>query len=136
MGSPSRQMFDEDITYPSRNYKVVDNDQKFQMMLDIPGVKEEDIDIKLDDGKITVQGQRVSTSDHSHYSFKFSQSFNLDPTVDVDKFTATLNDGVLVISAPKDVTNQEENVRRIPITAQKDVHTDKTKRIDDEVIDV
>merc|ERR1712115_366383 len=113
-----------------------DNDEKFQIRLDVPGVKEEDIDINLVDGKITVQGQRVSTSDHSHYSSKFLQSFDLDPTVDVDKFKATLNDGVLVISAPKDVSNQEENIRRIPITALKNVQTDDANGGNDEVIDV
>merc|ERR1712115_369832 len=113
-----------------------DNDEKFQIRLDVPGVKEEEIDIILVDGNITIQGQRVSTSDHSHYSSKFSQSFDLDPTVDVDKFTATLNDGMLVISAPKDVSNQEENIRRIPITAIKNVQTEDTKGSNDEVIDV
>merc|ERR1712025_270319 len=48
---------------------------------------------------------------------KFSKSFSLDKTVDVDKFTASLNNGVLVVSAPKDLEKLEENVRRIPITA-------------------
>merc|ERR1712124_241605 len=87
------------------------------MGVDVPGVKEEDLNIKLDDGKLTVEGQRMATSETSRFTSKFSKSFSLDKTVDVDKFTASLNNGVLVVSAPKDLEKLEENVRRIPITA-------------------
>merc|ERR1712025_1128424 len=92
-----------------------------QLTVDVPGVKQEDIDIKLDDGQLTVAGQRLAVSDSSRFSSKFSQSFYLDPTVDVDKFTATLKNGVLVVSAPKDMSKLEENVRRIPITPLEDI---------------
>merc|ERR1712138_137712 len=94
---------------------------KFQLTVDVPGIKEEDIDIKLDDGQLTVTGERVAESDSSRFASKFSQSFYLDPTVDVDNFTATLKNGVLVVSAPKDLAKLEENVRRIPITPLEDI---------------
>merc|ERR1712007_183931 len=83
--------------------------------------KEEDLDIKLDDGQLTWEGQRVAESESSRMSSRFSQSFYLDPTVDVDNFTATLKNGVLVVSAPKDLGRLEENVRRIPITPLEDI---------------
>lgn len=107
--------------YPSNRYQLIDNDEKFQLTVDVPGVKEEDIDIKLDDGQLTVTGQRRSVSEFSRFASKFSQSFYLDPTVDVDSFTATLTDGVLVVSAPKELSKLEENVRRIPITPLEDI---------------
>jgi hypothetical protein len=40
----------------------------------------------------------------------------LDPAVDSDRFTANLKDGVLIVSAPKDMKRIEQNVRKIPIT--------------------
>merc|ERR1712164_224460 len=76
---------------------------------------------KIDDGQLTVTGERVAESDSSRFASKFSQSFYLDPTVDVDNFTATLKNGVLVVSAPKDLAKLEENVRRIPITPLEDI---------------
>jgi HSP20 family molecular chaperone IbpA len=107
---------------PSTNrYELIDNEEKFQLTVDVPGIKEEDIDIKLDDGQLTVTGERVAESDSSRFASKFSQSFYLDPTVDVDNFTATLKNGVLVVSAPKDLAKLEENVRRIPITPLEDI---------------
>merc|ERR1711933_323137 len=98
--------------------------------MDVPGVKEEDIDIKLDDGQLTVQGQRTIGSETSRFSSKFFRSFSLDPTVDVDSLAANLKNGVLTISAPKDPKRLEKNVRRIPITTLEDGKEDK------EVIDV
>merc|ERR1712017_56154 len=66
-------------------------------------------------------GQRVSASDSSRFTSKFSQTFSLDPTVDVESFTATLNNGVLVVSAPKDLAKLEENVRKIHITPLEEI---------------
>merc|ERR1711862_92319 len=107
------------VRYPSshQRYELIDNNEKFELKVDVPGVKEEDLNIKLDDGRLTVEGQRMATSETSRFTSKFSKSFSLDKAVDVDKFTASLNNGVLVVSAPKDLEKLEENVRRIPITA-------------------
>merc|ERR1712207_85279 len=98
--------------------------------MDVPGVKEEDIDIKLDDGQLTVQGQRTIGSESSRFSSKFFRSFSLDPTVDVDNFTATLKNGVLTVSAPKDLSKLEENVRKIPITPLEDIVGESKKQTD------
>merc|ERR1711982_309939 len=48
------------------------------------------------------------------------KTFSLDQTVDVDKFTASLKNGVLTVAAPKDLEKLEENVRRIPVLAAVD----------------
>merc|ERR1712232_287581 len=70
---------------------------------------------KLEDNLLTVQGQRMAASGTSKFSSKFSKTFSLDQTVDVEKFTASLTNGVLTVSAPKDLAKLEENVRRIPV---------------------
>merc|ERR1712176_701388 len=101
--------------------------------VDVPGIKEEDIDIKLDEGQLIVTGQRVAT-ESSRSTSKFSQSFYLDPTVDVDNFTATLKNGVLVVSAPKEKAKMEDNVRRIPITPLEDLVAEADKDKEDIVI--
>merc|ERR1711957_807456 len=117
--------------YPSQRYELIDNNEKFELKVDVPGVKEEDIDIKLDDGKLTIQGQRVTMSEVSKFTSDFSKTFSLDPTVDVDKFTASLKNGVLSVSAPKDLAKFEANVRRIPITSVVDDITDEKVTTDE-----
>merc|ERR1712188_26109 len=104
----------------THRYELVDNNEKFELTVDVPGVKEEDIDIKLEDNLLTVQGQRMAASETSKFSSKFSKTFSLDQTVDVEKFTASLKNGVLTVSAPKDLEKLEENVRRIPVLAAVD----------------
>merc|ERR1712232_1010590 len=106
--------------YPTHRYELVDNNEKFELTVDVPGVKEEDIDIKLEENLLTVQGQRTASSDSSQFTSKFSKTFSLDQTVDVDKFTASLKNGVLTVAAPKDLEKLEENVRRIPVLAAVD----------------
>merc|ERR1712224_759852 len=103
--------------YSTHRYELVDNNEKFELTVDVPGVKEEDIEIKLEENLLTIRGQRTASSESSRFSSKFSKAFSLDQTVDVDKFTATLKNGVLTVSAPKDLGKLEENVRRIPVTA-------------------
>merc|ERR1712176_976384 len=83
-----------------------------------------------------VTGQRVAATESSRSTSKFSQSFSLDPTVDVDNFTATLKNGVLVVSAPKDPAKLEENVRRIPITHHEAIVAEDDKKEEDGSIEV
>merc|ERR1712063_202795 len=104
------------MKFPSSRYDLVDNEEKFELSVDVPGVKMEDIDVTLDEeGYITVRGQRMARDNSSRVVSTFSQSFTLDPTVDIEQFSATLNDGVLVVTAPKDLKRLEENIRRTPI---------------------
>lgn len=130
----AQRMFDKQITFSSNRYELIDNDEKFQLTVDVPGIKEEDLDIKLDDGQLTVKGERLAESENSRFSSRFAQSFYLDPTVDVDNFTATLKNGVLVVSAPKDLGKLEENVRRIPITPLEDILAEPEHKEEDVLI--
>lgn len=112
----AQKMFDQ-TEFASPCYDLVDDENKFQLSVDIPGVKQEDIDIQLGDGFLTIKGHREASSQSSRFSSRFSQSFSLDPSVNLDQFSASLNNGVLVVSAPKDVKKLEESTRRIPVSA-------------------
>merc|ERR1712232_411570 len=56
-----------------------------------------------------------SSSSESQVTSKFSKTFSLDDTVDVDKLTAALKNGVLTVSAPKDPEKRDTTIRRIPV---------------------
>merc|ERR1712124_99568 len=130
----SKQQKQQIVRYrPSshQRYELIDNNEKFELKVDVPGVTEDDLDIKIDDdGRLTIEGQRMVSSETSRYTSKFSKTFSLDKTVDVDKFTASLNNGVLVVSSPKDLAKLEEGIRKIPITASTATHTDADDEAD------
>ncbi len=81
----------------SPHYELIDNDEKFQLSIDVPGVKTEDIDVSLEDGYITIRGQRTASDDISRFTSKFSQTFSLDPAVDVANFSCNLNYGTCLL---------------------------------------
>jgi len=116
MVGQQQQQQQQAMSYPTHRYELTDNNDKFELKVEVPGVKEEDIDVKIDEGRLTVQGRRESSSESSRFTSKFSKTFSLDKTVDADKFAATLKNGILTVSAPKDMKKLEENVRRIPVT--------------------
>lgn len=91
-------------------------------------MKAQDIEVALeDDGRVLyVKGRRElagnkinqnsSKSITSSYTTNFSQSFAMDASVDVENFTATLQNGVLIVTAPKDMQRIKNNIRKIAIT--------------------
>jgi len=102
----------------SPKYEIKNTDEKFELAVDVPGVKAADVNVSLthDDQVLEISGERSSKGDNYSYSSQFYQSFSLDPSVITEKFDANLKDGVLVITAPKDVKKIEASTTSVPIT--------------------
>lgn len=113
----------------SPRYEIVNDDEKFQIAVDVPGVKMEDIHVSLenDNSVLSISGVREASGESYRFTSKFSQSFSLDPSIDIDKFSANMKDGVLVVTAPKDMKRLEQSVRNIPITLHQDSPSEDTK---------
>ena len=101
-------------------YEITENDKQFQLAIDVPGVKLSDIYIEIEQNhclhisggrqvKKTDKDGNISTSES-----KFEKRFVIDENVDTSKTTATLQDGVLTVTAPKVI--KEAMVHKIPIT--------------------
>lgn len=101
----------------SPRYEITNDNDKFEVAIDLPGVKMEDIHVALegDNSVLSISGVREASGESYSFTSKFSQSFSLDPSIDIDKFTANLKDGVLIVSAPKDMKRLEQSIRKIPI---------------------
>ena len=76
---------------------------------ELPGVQRDDIDIRVENGVLVLQGQRKREEEvEERNAFRlervfgaFTRSFSLPTTVDPTKIGARLKDGVLEISLPK-----------------------------------
>ena len=109
----------------SPRYEVLNNKDKFQLVVDNLGgdQKPSDMDVKFDERTrlLTVSGQQKIDNEDTgyHFSSQFSRSFTLDPFVEVDEMAATMDHGVLTITAPKNADKMEHYapVRSIPVTS-------------------
>ena len=76
---------------------------------ELPGMKKEDIDIRVENNVLTVRGKKERKEEvkeegyfRAERSFgSFSRSFSLPTTVDVKKIAAEYKDGILTLSLPK-----------------------------------
>ena len=75
---------------------------------ELPGVKREDVDIQLSEGRLTLSGVRRERNvpceqyhrvERGHGSF--SRTFELPLPVDAERIAADLRDGVLTVTCPK-----------------------------------
>ena len=116
-------------------YQVNDTDESFQVSLDVPGVKQSDIDISLENNILTIAGERnVGIGDVTRKT-TFSKSFTLDDsTVDSDGITAKLTNGVLLVTAPKHVV--VANVKKIAVMqVEEDDDTDADAQEENETLE-
>jgi HSP20 family protein len=84
------------------------NNDNVVAMLELPGMRKEDIEISLHDGMLTIAGERrTETLDgekaerSERYIGKFRRSINLPTRVDANKVSATYKDGILTVTLPK-----------------------------------
>jgi len=83
--------------------------QRYVIHADVPGVKPEDIEVHMEDGVLTIKGQRYSESKDEREGYKrvervrgsFFRRFSLPDTADAEAISAKSKDGVLEIIIPK-----------------------------------
>jgi HSP20 family protein len=77
--------------------------------MEVPGIKQEDLDIHIDGNTLSVDGERKVEQDEKRENFRrverqygsFSRSFELPSSADCDKISANFQDGILQIEVPK-----------------------------------
>jgi len=90
-------------------------DGMIEITTELPGVKEEDIDITVEDGVLMVRGEKKSTRSDEERGYtersygRFERQIALPPDIDEDACSADFSDGVLTIRLPR---NEEKAGRR------------------------
>ena len=101
---------------------IKEEEDRFMVVADIPGVDPSDIEITMDNGVLTIRGERSSESTEEREGFKrversrgtFYRRFALPDTADVEKVTAKGKHGVLEIVIPK---QERAQPRRVTVDA-------------------
>jgi HSP20 family protein len=99
---------------------LVEHDDHFLLRADLPGLKQEDVSIELNDGSLTVSGERKAEHDQRERGFyrlerqfgTFSRTLTLPDGIDGEQIKASFTNGVLEVRIPKP---EQRKPRRIPI---------------------
>ncbi len=99
---------------------VEETDDAYTVELELPGVAREDVDIQLDDRRLTVSGgieekeRKGILHRRTRRVGRFHFSVTLPGDVDADNVSAQLHDGVLTVHVPK---SAQAKPRRIAISS-------------------
>jgi len=95
------------------------NDDNLVAMVELPGMRKENIEISLHDGTLSISGERKSSSSNGDRAERtersvgsFRRSVTLPTRVDANKVSATYRDGILTVTLPK---AEEAKPKRIDV---------------------
>jgi HSP20 family protein len=99
---------------------IVEEKDRFILRADVPGVRPEDIDVNMENGVLSVSGERHDESTEEaqgmrrveRVSGKFYRRFNLPDTADAEEISAKSANGILEVVIPK---QPEIQARRITV---------------------
>jgi HSP20 family protein len=98
---------------------VYEDAERLVLKLEIPGVKSEDLDIRLENQTLSIKGERKFEQTEKAENFhrierrfgSFVRSFTLPQTVDTENVTASTDAGVLTVSLAKKAEAQSKQIK-------------------------
>lgn len=101
---------------------IIEEKDRFVLRADLPGVSADDIDVNMDDGVLSLSGERSLETNSEvdglrrveRASGKFYRRFSLPETANAEEISAKSANGILEISIPKVPQTQ---ARRITVEA-------------------
>jgi HSP20 family protein len=97
---------------------VSETEGEYQIKAEIPDVKKEDVKVTVEDGVLTIQGERKYEKEEKGKKYhrversygSFIRSFTLPDLVDEAKVKAEFKDGVLNLQLPKSVKAKPKSI--------------------------
>jgi HSP20 family protein len=97
--------------------EISDNDKEIRVTAEVPGLEEKDIEILLDDGVLTLKGEKRSETEDKDRQFseryygRFERHIRLGYEIEEDKIDARFRNGVLSVTLPKSAKAQSQTKR-------------------------
>jgi HSP20 family molecular chaperone IbpA len=116
------QTIEKDIPRFTPATDILEKEDGFHIVMDMPGVAKEDLTIDLKDNEVTIRGksdyQLKDSGNRLHSEFEaaeYARTFTLSDVVDRARIKAVLKNGVLDLHLPK---AEEAKPRKIEIKAE------------------
>jgi HSP20 family protein len=103
-----------------------EDEHNFVLKLEVPGIDEKDIDVRIDNNTLTVHGERKIEKEEKEENFRrverqygsFTRSFTLPSSVDVSQVSADYAQGVLNIKLAKKAEAKPKQIK-VNVTGEK-----------------
>ena len=113
---------------------VYEDEHSIQLKLEVPGIDEKDLDIKVENNILTVSGERKFEKEEKEENFRrverrygsFVRSFTLPTTVDSETITADYNAGVLKLKLAKRAEAKPKQIK-VNVGGQKTIDAGKNQ---------
>lgn len=115
---------DESMTIAdwSPSVDIAENDKEYVVKAELPQVKKEDIKVGVEDGTLSITGERKVEKEETKLKFhrveraygRFQRTFSLPDETDADKITSEYKDGILTVHLPKN-PNMKPASHLIPV---------------------
>jgi HSP20 family protein len=98
---------------------IYEDTEKLVLKLEIPGIDEKDLDVRIEDDMLTVKGERKFEAEEKEKNFhriersygSFFRAFTLPPSVDASTVAASYNAGVLKLELKKKPEAQPKQIK-------------------------
>jgi HSP20 family protein len=98
---------------------VYEDDHQVTLKIEVPGIDEKDIDVRLENNTLTVTGERKLEKEEKEENYRrverqygsFTRSFTLPQTVDAEGVSAQYDKGVLKITLAKKAEAKPKQIK-------------------------
>ncbi len=131
-----REMNEEDNPLTAASFvpavDIYEDAKKVVLKLEVPGIEEKDLDIRVENHTLTVKGERKFEAEEKEQNFhrierrygSFYRAFTLPSTVDAENVQASYNAGVLKLELAKKPEAQPKQIK-ISVDTEKKVEAGK-----------
>jgi len=98
---------------------VMENDNNIMVQVELPGVREEDVEVRIENNMLTISGERRLENEEQRDNFlrveraygRFYRSFTLPSNIDPENVKATFDNGILKITIPKREESKPKQIK-------------------------
>jgi len=98
---------------------VYEDEHNITLKIEVPGIEEKDIDVRIENNTLTVHGERKFEKEEKEENFRrverqygsFTRSFTLPNTIDAEKVEATYDKGILKVQLAKKAEAKPKQIK-------------------------
>jgi HSP20 family protein len=98
---------------------VYEDEHNVTLKIEVPGIDEKDIDVRIENNVLTVHGERKFEKEEKEENFRrverqygsFTRTFSLPTTVDAEKVSANYDKGILKVALPKKTEAKPKQIK-------------------------